>query len=69
MAVSDKTCLLTRKYTDAHRDEFAVAASLDEVVAILLMGSSHNVGVAAASLLDRLQEQGLVKQTQVIGRI
>lgn len=69
MAISDKTCLLTRQYTDACRDNFAVAASLDQVVTMLLMDSSHKVGVAVARLLGRLEKQGLLKQTQVIGQI
>lgn len=36
---------------------------------MLLMDSSHKVGVAVAGLLDRLEKQGVLKQTQVIGRI
>lgn len=61
MAVSEKNCLLTRQYTDARRDNFAVAASLHQVVTMLLMDSGHKVGVAVSGLLDRLEKHGLLK--------
>ncbi|MEW9898397.1 hypothetical protein ABWL39_07185 [Chitinivorax sp. PXF-14] len=69
MVVSDGTCLLTRQYTDARRVDFAVAASLGQVVEILLMDDSHKVGVAADALLDKPEKEELLTRTKVIGRV
>lgn len=69
MAVSEGTCLLTRQYTDARRVDFAVAASLDQIVELLLIDGSRKIGVAADALLDRLEKEGLLTRTKVIGRV
>lgn len=69
MAITDKTCLLTRQYTDARRVDFAVVAGLDQVVDLLLIDGSHKVGIAADLLLDRLEKEGLLTRMKVIDHV
>ena len=69
MAVSDRTCLLSRQYTDARRVDFSVATSLDQIVEMLLMDSSNKVGVVVNALIDKLEKMDLLTRTKVIGRV
>lgn len=69
MAIIDKTCLLSRQYTDARRVDFAVIVGLDQVVDLLLIDGCHKVGIAADVLLDRLEKEGLLTRIKVIDHV
>lgn len=67
--IRDRTCLLTRQYTDGKQFQFFASISFDEAVALLLSGSCNNVGAAAADLIEKLEQQGLVEQQNLINHL
>lgn len=65
----DGACLLVRQYTDGKRIQFSASINFDKAVAMLLSGSCNKVGTAAANLIEKLEQQGLVQQQNSIDQI